>query len=114
MKTINHNECLSAMLPIRDALEVISGKWRLLIITSISAGNNHFRKIQQSIPKISSKVLAKELKSLEEHKLIKRGVDEHSAAITIYELLPHATTLKEVLVALRNWGQNHRHQIIGK
>jgi DNA-binding HxlR family transcriptional regulator len=57
------------MLPVRDALDVISGKWKLMILISISPGNKRFREIERSILKINSKVLAKGLKDLEGNKL---------------------------------------------
>jgi DNA-binding HxlR family transcriptional regulator len=48
------------MLPVRDTLDVISGKWELMILPAIFAGNKKFRKTERSISKINSKVLAKE------------------------------------------------------
>ncbi|WP_425351939.1 winged helix-turn-helix transcriptional regulator [Hymenobacter wooponensis] len=47
--------CIEQMMPIRDALEVISGKWKMLILTSIMHGNRRFTEIQASIPKINPK-----------------------------------------------------------
>ncbi len=65
MKKREHKECVSALLPIRDTLDVIGGKWKLLILISIWEGNTHFREIERSIPKLSTKVLSKELKDLD-------------------------------------------------
>ena len=112
MKQKNHSECLSALVPIRDALEVISGKWKLQIIIAISAGNNRFREIERSIPHITSKVLAKELKDLEEHQLIKRTVYDSVPVAVQYTLQPYAQTLDQVIVALRDWGTEHRKRIL--
>lgn len=110
----NHTECSSAMMPVRDALDVISGKWKLQIIISISSGNKRFREIERSIPKITSKVLAKELKDLEEHLLIKRTVYDESPVLVEYTHTPYSDSLKEVITALRKWGMNHRKKILGK
>lgn len=107
-------DCRASMLPIQDALEALNGKWKLLIISSISLGNTRFKEIERSIPKISSKVLAKELKDLENNLLIKRTVSDYSAVLTEYSLRPHAETLKDVLIALRDWGKLHRKAIIDK
>jgi DNA-binding HxlR family transcriptional regulator len=101
------------MLPVRDALDVISGKWKLMILISISSGNKRFREIERSIPKINSKVLAKELKDLEEHKLIKRTVYDDSPVLVEYTLLPYAESLGDVIKALSDWGTNHRNYIHG-
>jgi len=114
MATKKHSECTGALLPIRDALDVISGKWKLQIIISISSGNHRFREIERSIPKITSKVLAKELKDLEEHELIKRTVYDDSPVLVEYTLLPYAETLEDVIKALNAWGLNHRKKITAK
>ncbi|MDF2454288.1 MAG: hypothetical protein K0R51_281 [Cytophagaceae bacterium] len=110
----NHTECRSAMMPVRDALDVISGKWKLQIIISIQSGNKRFREIERSIPKITSKVLAKELKDLEEHQLIKRTVYDESPVLVEYTPMPYAETLQDVIIALQKWGLNHRKKILGK
>jgi DNA-binding HxlR family transcriptional regulator len=106
-------DCLTRMLTVRDALDVISGKWKLLIIISIMDGNNRFREIERSIPKISSKVLSKELKDLEEHQLIQRIVSNKGAVSVEYLATDYIYTLEKVIGELHNWGLNHRKKIIG-
>lgn len=101
-------------MPIRDALDVLSGKWKLLIIRSIMEGNHRFTQIEQSIPGLSSKVLAKELKDLAEHKLVERIEHEESVALIEYKLLPHAESLKGVINELRKWGLKHREEVMDK
>lgn len=106
--------CLKDMLPIRDALDVISGKWKMMILVSIKHNNKRFRDIERSIPKISSKVLAKELKDLEQHKLIKRTVyDDYPVSIE-YTMTEYAMSLEKVMNELHIWGLNHRKEILGK
>ena len=114
MVKVSHTECSSSILPVRDALDVISGKWKLMILISISSGNHRFREIERSIPKITSKVLAKELKDLEEHTLIKRTVYDESPVIVEYTTTPYAASLGRVIKELRDWGINHRKKIIGQ
>lgn len=111
MSKIGHTDCSAAMLPVRDALDIISGKWKLIILISISSGNNRFRQIERSIPKIASKVLAKELKDLEEHKLIKRTVYDESPVIVEYTTTDYTSSLGNIIKELRDWGTNHRKMI---
>src|SRR5690606_1875475 len=114
MAKASHTECTSEMLPVRDALDIINGKWKLLILISISSGNNRFREIARSITKITSKVPAKELKDLEENELIKRTVYDETPVLIEYIITPYAKTLQPVIQALSDWGKNHRKKIIGK
>ncbi len=113
MKSKKDTECGNFLLPVRDALDVINGKWKLEIIISISAGNNRFREIVRSIPKITTKVLAKELRVLEENHLIKRTVHDSPRMLIEYTLKPHAKSLGGVLQVLRDWGISHRKEVFG-
>lgn len=109
-----HCECLDTIKPVRDTLDVINGKWKLPIIISIGVGNSRFTDIQESIPGITPKVLAKELKDLEQHKLISRKViDDYPVKIS-YKLQSYADTLTPIIYALKDWGVKHRKKIIEK
>ncbi|WP_312365684.1 MULTISPECIES: helix-turn-helix domain-containing protein [unclassified Sphingobacterium] len=108
------SDCMARMLTVRDTLDVISGKWKILIIISIMSGHKRFREIERSIPKISSKVLAKELKDLEEHQLVKRTVYDESPVLVEYTATDYVFTLQKVIEELHNWGVNHRKKILGK
>jgi DNA-binding HxlR family transcriptional regulator len=114
MAKTNYTECSSDLLPVRDALDVISGKWKLLILISISSGNHRFTEIERSIPKITSKVLSKELKDLEENQLIKRTVYVETPVVIDYSITAYAKTLQPVINALSEWGSNHRKRIMKK
>ncbi len=103
--------CLDTVKPVRDALEVINGKWKLPIIISVGTGNERFTDIQESIPGITPKVLAKELKELEQHQLIKRVVVEDYPVKILYKPEPYADTLSPIIYALKNWGVNHRRKM---
>lgn len=111
MKKKDHKECISSLLPVRDTLEIIGGKWKLLILISIAEGNKHFREIERSIPKLSTKVLSKELKELEENKLINRAIINGFPVRTEYTATKHALTLKNVIKELQSWGIKHRNEI---
>lgn len=106
-----HCDCIETIKPVRDALDVINGKWKLPIIISIGVGNERFTDIQESIPGITPKVLAKELKDLEEHQLIKRMVISDYPVKILYKLEDYSNTLTPVIYALKEWGVNHRKKI---
>lgn len=114
MKKKEHKECMSSLVPVRDTIDAIGGKWKLLILISIWEGNKHFRGIERSIPKLSTKVLAKELKELEMNKLITRSIIDDFPVRVEYTITEHAKTLQNVIEALRDWGTLHRKEIFGK
>lgn len=64
---------ITARCPIRTTLELIGGKWKLLIIQQlITNGNSRLSELQQLIPDISQKMLIQELKTLVESDLVVR------------------------------------------
>lgn len=58
--------------PIRTTLEMLGGKWRLLIIGEIGRGNVRYGELKRGIPDISEKMLVQELKNLMENELVDR------------------------------------------
>ena len=112
--TTKRVDCIEQMQPIRDALDVISGKWKVLILTAIMQGNRRFTEIERSIPKINPKALAKELKDLEDHQLITRQVRDDETFLIEYVATDYARTLKDVMMALHAWGVGHRRRVMGK
>lgn len=99
---------------IKDAMETLSGNWKLPILFSLSGGAKRFKEISREVEGISDKMLSKELKDLETNHLVNRTVYDTFPPTVKYELTPHAETLYEVMKSLRDWGQNHRKKIIGK
>jgi DNA-binding HxlR family transcriptional regulator len=106
--------CLEQMLPIQDALDVMGGKWKVVILSSIMQGNRRFKEIERSIPKISPKILSKELKDMEEHQLIHRITHEDYPVSIEYVATEYARSLKNVMMELHAWGVNHRKKLFDK
>ncbi|MBK1895917.1 helix-turn-helix transcriptional regulator [Chryseobacterium sp. YIM B02567] len=104
---------MQALRPVQDTLDVINGKWKLQIIISLNAGNKRFTEIERSIPKLTSKVLAKELKELEQNGLLERVVKDTYPVSIEYLPTEYTKTLHPVVESLGNWGKNHRQHIFG-
>ena len=111
-KKETYKDCEAGMLYLQDTLEVIHGKWKILVLFSIINGNQRFKEIKESIPKISGKVLAKELRDLEQNKLINRSVKDDTPMIIEYTPSQHSTTLKSVFISLIDWGKIHRRKVV--
>jgi len=98
---------------VRDALEVLSGKWKLQILIAILNGTKRFKEISGEIEGISDRMLSKELKELETHQLVTRKVYETFPPVVEYSATPHTHSLDTVIYALKDWGYLHREKIIG-
>lgn len=106
-------DCSNAMLPIRDALEAVEGRWKLLILYSLCSGSKRFKEITKEVVGISDKTLAKELKQLEATTLIQRQLQDLTL-IPIYTITPRGRSLNKVLFELWTWGSDLRRDVIGK
>jgi DNA-binding HxlR family transcriptional regulator len=93
---------------------VIGGRWKMPIVLSIYHGNKRFNDIASSIPKITNRVLSKELKHLEENLLVTRTVVDDYPVRIEYELTPYCLSINEVVPAMEKWGKNHKKKISGK
>ncbi len=103
------------LMAIQDSMDVLSGKWKISIISSICYYNQRrFSDILNDVAGISNKMLSKELKELEINKIINRTVLDTQPITVRYELTEHGKTLQTILNNLSEWGQFHRKEIIGK
>lgn len=113
-KPSSKEACNGFALPIKDTLDIISGKWKLPIIGSLYDGRKRFKELERDIPKITPRMLSKELRELEMNQLISRTVYATLPVSVEYELTPYGKTLEDVLQALMKWGTKHRKRIIGR
>lgn len=103
------------MMAVQDSMDVLSGKWKISIISSICYYNKRrFSDILNDINGISNKMLSKELKELEINKLIKRTVLDTQPITVRYELTEHGKTLQTIIRNLTEWGIEHRKKIISE
>lgn len=106
--------CTQSMRAVSDALYVLNGKWKLPILVSLSFGPRRFTEIRREIPKITDRMLSKELRELEANLLIRRKVYDTFPVTVEYSRTEYGETLDEVIEALHRWGQQHRRKIVGK
>lgn len=102
------------VLAVNDTLNVINGKWKLPILGSLLFKKRKFTEIQRNIPKITPRMLSKELKDLEMNGMIKRTVYDSTPVSVEYELTASGKTIGEVLDKMVEWGVKHRNTQIQK
>lgn len=111
MKTPSSAHCLGSLPSLRQALAVLNGKWKLPIMVALRTGSRRFGEIERNVPGISGKVLAKELKDLEDHQLLLRTVHPGPPVAVTYALLPYAETLDPIIFQLSDWGRQHQQRL---
>lgn len=116
-ESVEHNQqsCAASIRAIKDALEVLNGKWKLPILISLLSGDTkRFNQISRDVNGISDRMLSKELKDLEMNQLVKRVVYDSFPPTVEYTITEHGRTLQKVIAELLDWGVFHRRKIIGK
>ncbi|GAB3280481.1 helix-turn-helix domain-containing protein [Larkinella harenae] len=108
---LNHGECIRILRPVRDALDVLNGKWKLPIIVALTFGEKRFGEISKEVNGITDRMLSKELRDMEANGLVKRTVHDTYPVKVTYALTPHSQTLGGVIDSLRSWGELHRKKI---
>lgn len=101
------------MVPVRDALDVLNGKWKIPIIISLFYDTKRFKEIIRDIPGLTDKSLSKDLKELEHDRLISRCVLDTFPPRVEYSLTEHGQSLCKIINELKDWGTLHRKKIIG-
>ncbi|WP_289661104.1 winged helix-turn-helix transcriptional regulator [Flavobacterium panacagri] len=94
-----------------DALYIINGKWRIPIVLALMEGNKRFSELQKEVNKITSKVLANELREMELNGFVIKKENEQSRSKTEYELTNYSTSLEPIIKSLRDFGTQHRQKI---
>lgn len=111
MENRDKKQCTAYLLPIRDALDILGGKWKIPILMALTFGEKRFKELTREVG-VTPKMLSKELKDLEMNKLITRTVIDSTPVTVIYALSDYgAESIFPVVDALKNWGTEHRKRI---
>jgi DNA-binding HxlR family transcriptional regulator len=114
-KPRQNDEHKREMRAVQDSMDVLNGKWKIAIISSICYYNKRrFSDILNDVVGISNKMLSKELKELEINQLLQRTVLNTQPITVEYELTEHGKTLKTIINNLTEWGLQHHKQLFGK
>lgn len=106
-------ECQQRQLGIRDAMDVLRGKWKIEIIgTLLFKGPLRFKDMQREVEGIGTKMLAKELQDLEAHQLVKRTVMNTKPITVEYQITEYGRSLEPVICSIVQWGHTHRKTIM--
>ena len=94
--------------PVETTLTLISDKWKVLIIRDLLSGTKRFGELKKSIGSVSQKVLTSQLRRMEESGLLIRTVFPEVPPRVEYTLTELRHSLKPVLDAMWNWGEEYK------
>ncbi|WP_299157336.1 helix-turn-helix domain-containing protein [uncultured Tenacibaculum sp.] len=97
-------KCSQPLCPLTQALSVIGGKWKPLIIYYLDGSNKRFGQLDAIIPGISRKVLTTQLNELRRDKLIERKAYAETPPRVEYSLTSKGQELLPILNSIGSWG----------
>lgn len=93
---------------VEAAIGLLDGKWKSIILWHLLREEVlRFNELRRRIPNVTQKMLTNQLRELEEDGLITRKVYAQVPPKVEYRLSELGITLKPILFALKEWGDEH-------
>ena len=99
--------------PVETTLMLIGDKWKVLILRDLMSGTKRFGELKKSVSGISQKVLTSNLRDMEENGLLSREVFPEVPPRVEYSLTELGQSLKPILDAMWNWGEDYKNSVTG-
>ncbi|HET6784539.1 MAG TPA: helix-turn-helix domain-containing protein [Erysipelotrichaceae bacterium] len=100
--------------PVEVTLNLLSSKWKALIIRELLTGTKRFSEMKRMLPGVTQKMLTQSLRGLEEDGLIERTVYPVVPPKVEYNLSELGATLSPVIDAMRSFGTQYRQNGLRK
>lgn len=95
-------------------IDVISGKWKALILWELRGEPQRFGELRRAVVGISEKMLIQQLRELESNELVHRKSYHEVPPRVEYSLTELGVSLNEALLPLCAWGERRMDTVSGK
>lgn len=96
-----------ASCPVEKTLELIGGRWKVLILRELFPGVKRFGQLHRALHGITQKMLTQQLREMEEDGIIHREVYLQVPPKVEYSLTPLGESLKPIIVSMHEWAVRH-------
>ncbi len=96
--------------PVETALDVLAGKWKILILWYLRRDTLRFNELQKMLPRITQKMLIQKLRELEDDGIVHREVYPIVPPKVEYSLTEYGKTLNPILKQMYFWGEIHKEK----
>ncbi len=94
--------------PFHLAMSILEGKWKFAILYVLSAqGTLRFKELERAIPDISTRMLTKELKHLEQKGIVFRKAYATVPPKVEYSLTQIGQSTAPVIASISKWGKDY-------
>jgi DNA-binding HxlR family transcriptional regulator len=89
--------------PISSVQKIVRGKWTMVIVFFLSQGTLRFGELSRKIPQVTQANLTRELRMLEEYRIIHREIYKEVPPKVEYSLTELGVKFLPVLKSLEKW-----------
>jgi DNA-binding HxlR family transcriptional regulator len=93
--------------------DVIGGKWKGATLYHLLDGTRRFGELRRELPRVTQRMLTLQLRELEADGLVHRQVYAEVPPRVEYSLTEFGRTLEPLFMMMKDWGEAHRHRLIG-
>src|SRR5690349_21857525 len=97
----------SVACSVETAIEIIGGRWKVLILQELFAGTRRFSELHRALAGISHRTLTQQLRELEAHGIIRRKIHRQVPPKVEYSLTPLGDTLRPVIAVMHDWAEDY-------
>lgn len=98
----NYEQC-----PYITTQKVLQGKWAIVVLYQLSTGTKRFSELERLLPNVTRAVLTRQLRQLEQDKLIIRKVFPEVPPHVEYSLTPIGMKFQKVLDEIKLFGLDY-------
>jgi DNA-binding HxlR family transcriptional regulator len=114
MPRLSQRVALCSGCSVERTLNLIDGKWKIVILYKLLRGTLRFNELRRLIPAVTQRMLTHQLRELEADDLIVRTVYAQVPPKVEYSLSDRGQSLEPVIMALKNWGDTNLSSIEAK
>lgn len=92
---------------VAKALDVLGDRWTLLLVRDLLLGPRRYTDLHVGLPGITTNLLARRLREMQERGLIEKRVEPPPSGSTVYTLTELGRELEPVVLALGRWGARY-------
>lgn len=97
---------------IDAAIDVVGGKWKVLILWALNEDTQRFGELRRMVPGITEKMLIQQLRELQHDGVVHREVYQQVPPKVEYSLTEFGVSLNDALKPLGAWGRDHMDAIV--
>jgi len=99
---------------VQDVLELIGGRWRVVIIASLCERPKRFSELKKDVGNITPRILIKELRYLEMNQMVSIEKNTLSENSVVYTLTAHGKSFQPISEEIQKWANKHRSKILNR